>query len=89
MNAIFCIRAQIALAALVWLAGCAQLPGNAAEPRANVNLSGYTPEFRAGYADGCASASAGAALKRDSARFKADANYAQGWQDGHDICARR
>lgn len=52
-----------------------------------VNLSGYPPEFRQGYADGCASANA--PRRRDEARFKSDANYAQGWQDGYDICRRK
>ena len=52
-----------------------------------VNLSGYPPAFRAGYADGCASVDA--ARKRDEPRFKSDAEYAQGWRDGYDICRRR
>jgi len=50
-------------------------------------LSGYSPAFRAGYADGCGSVDA--ARKRDEPRFKADADYAQGWRDGNDICKRR
>jgi hypothetical protein len=52
-----------------------------------VNLSGYPPAFRQGYADGCASLHG--RLKRNDARFKSDAQYAQGWQDGQDICKRR
>jgi hypothetical protein len=54
-----------------------------------VNLSGYPLEFRQGYADGCASANPAAARKRDATRFKDDANYAQGWRDGYDICRKR
>jgi hypothetical protein len=79
----------VALAALLLISACAQLsepPVTAAKP--NVNLAGYPPAFRAGYADGCTSVRQ-SALKRDAARFKSDANYAQGWHDGHDICARR
>lgn len=60
-------------------------PPTAASP--GVNLSGYPPGFRAGYADGCTSA--GAAVKRDEPRFKTDSDYAQGWRDGNDICKRR
>jgi hemolysin activation/secretion protein len=56
-------------------------------PAPTVNLSGYPPEFRQGYADGCASVNA--ARKRDEARFKKDTQYAQGWRDGYDICQRR
>ena len=62
--------------------GCAGQPAPTAE-RPGVNLSGYPPAFRAGYADGCASA------KPNAARFRSDANYAQGWRDGYDICGRR
>jgi hypothetical protein len=50
-------------------AGCAT-PSQPPAPA--VNLSGYPPEFRQGYTDGCASVNA--ARKRDETRFKADAN---------------
>ncbi len=63
--------------------GCANQPA----PAPKVNLSGYAPAFRAGYADGCASVDA--ARRRDDVRFKTDADYAQGWRDGHDICGRK
>ncbi len=74
-------------------AGCAGQPATTTAPRAptaaapGINLSGYSPAFRAGYADGCGSVDA--ARKRDESRFKADADYAQGWRDGADICKRR
>jgi len=61
-------------------------PPTAAKP--GINLSGYSPAFRAGYADGCNSVDAGA-RKRDEARFKAETDYAQGWRDGNDICKRK
>jgi len=73
--------------AAILVAGC--VGPTASSPRSNVNLSGYPPEFRQGYADGCASVQMGAARKRDEARFKSDANYMQGWSDGYDICQRR
>ena len=76
------IQAMLALAVV---AGCASQPASAPQPK--VNLSGYPPAFRDGYADGCASVNA--ARKRDEARFRSDANYAQGWRDGYDICRRR
>jgi hypothetical protein len=78
---------------LLVLAICATavLPGCAAGPTqgSNVNLSGFPPQFREGYADGCASARG--PRKRDEARFKsgADPQYASGWRDGFDICSRR
>ena len=81
------------------IAGCAGQPTSTSTteptpaPRAptpaapGINLSGYSPGFRVGYADGCASVDA--ARKRDEARFKTDPDYAQGWRDGNDICRRR
>jgi len=60
-------------------------PPTAASP--GINLTGYSPSFRAGYADGCSSVDA--APRRDDARFKAEPDYAQGWRDGNDICKRK
>lgn len=74
-----------AILALALAAGCTSQPAPELSP--NVNLSGYPPEFRQGYTDGCASVNA--ARKRDEARFKSDANYAQGWRDGYSICKSR
>jgi hypothetical protein len=71
--------------ALAVVAGCASQPAPAPQPK--VNLSGYPPAFRDGYADGCASVNS--ARKRDEARFKSDANYATGWRDGYSICKPR
>jgi len=72
-------------------AGCASRPAPprqvAPDTKQSVNLSGYPPEFRQGYADGCASVNA--AHRRDEARFKSDANYAMGWRDGNSICKPR
>jgi hypothetical protein len=71
---------------LLVVAGCA---AQSTAPAPAVNLSGYPPEFRQGYADGCASTKSGAARKRDEARYKSDTDYAQGWRDGYDICQRK
>jgi hypothetical protein len=77
-----------AAAVMLALAGCATSPPSSSTAKPPpVNLSGFPPEFRAGYSDGCASVNA--ARRRDEARFKADANYAQGWRDGYDACRRR
>jgi hypothetical protein len=67
-------------------AGCAQ-PASKPPPAPNVNLSGYPPEFRQGYADGCSSA--GGSRTRNEERFKSDPQYAAGWRDGNDICRKR
>jgi hypothetical protein len=56
---------------------------------ANVNLAGYPPAFRAGYLDGCDSSKRANGQIRDEDRFKHDPQYASGWRDGFDICAKR
>ncbi len=67
------------------LAGCAVAP----EPKpAPVNLSGFSPAFKQGYADGCESASS-RRERRNEPRYKADADYLRGWNDGLSICAKR
>ena len=63
------------------LVGCA---GGAAP----VNLVGFSPAFKQGYTDGCESAGA-LRQRRDEARYKAEADYLQGWNDGYSICAKR
>ena len=77
------------IAVIMWaiLAGCTGHPAPATYPK--INLAGYPLEFRQGYAEGCASAQPYAGPKRDEMRFKSDPNYAQGWQDGYDICRRQ
>ena len=91
------MRIRLIAVGAALIAGCAgqqtgpTQPGEAPPPTAakpGINLSGYSPAFRAGYADGCNSVDAGA-RKRDEARFKAETDYAQGWRDGNDICKRK
>ncbi len=48
------------------------------------NLSGYSAVYKRGHADGCASA--GGSLQRDARRYKSDADYMMGWNDGRDAC---
>jgi hypothetical protein len=68
--------------------GLAVTACTSADREANVNLGGYPPAFRAGYADGCDSAKRLAGTTRDEARFKSDPMYATGWRDGYDICKK-
>ena len=95
------MRIRLITVGAALIAGCAgqqtspTQPGEAPPPpkaptaaKPGINLSGYSPAFRAGYADGCNSVDAGA-RKRDEARFKAETDYAQGWRDGNDICKRK
>jgi len=75
---------------LLLVASCTsapERPGSPAAAGSNVNLSGFPPEFRQGYADGCSSARG--ARVRDEARNKQDMQYAAGWRDGFDICRRK
>jgi hypothetical protein len=64
------------------VAACAGSPS----PARQVNLSGYSPTFKQGYADGCDSV--GAERRRDEQRYKKDADYMMGWNDGNSICAQ-
>ncbi len=82
-------RAGVLVAAALALAACGATgpvrPG-AEDPdtvtRA-INLSGFPPEFRRGFTDGCAAARAGQA----DARSKVSGQYSVGWQDGFDYCS--
>ena len=72
-------------AALV-LAACVSAPSRR-PAGADVNLSGFPPEFKQGYADGCSSAEG--PRVRDETRYRGDTQYASGWRDGFDICRRK
>jgi len=81
-------RAFFSAAALllsVLASGCA--PSKPPPPA--VNLSGFPPAFRDGYAAGCDSAKRGGAPHRDETRFTQDKQYAAGWRDGFDMCKRK
>ena len=73
------------LVVTVLLVGCAEQQAVTRTPR--VNLSGYSAEFKDGYADGCDSVAG--PDKRNAARFGADARYAQGWRDGYSVCSKK
>ena len=78
------MRIVLILACVGLLVGCAE--HRAATRAPGVNLSGFSAEFKHGYADGCASVSA--PMKRDESRFDINAQYAQGWRDGYFICKK-
>lgn len=56
---------------------------------ARVNLSGFSPVFKQGYDDGCVSSSTRNGARRDEGRYKTEADYMMGWNDGYSACRRR
>jgi len=67
---------------MLLFAGCSGAPATGP-----VNLSGFSPAFKQGYADGCDSAGM-RGQKRNESRYKKDSEYMQGWDDGHSVCRR-
>lgn len=51
-----------------------------------INQAGYSPAFKQGYADGCESVQA--SRRRDERRYRSDADYMMGWNDGYSACGR-
>lgn len=80
------IRFVAVLGAVCALGACAQ---QATPAKPGINLSGFPPEFREGYSDGCNSARAVVGARKDEARLKSDPQYAQGWRDGYDVCKKK
>lgn len=52
-----------------------------------VNLSGYSQPFKEGFAAGCKTARG--TPTKDEVRFRSDADYKLGWDDGVSVCGRR
>ena len=83
------MRQFFAIVMALGLAGCATQspppsPG-ATQPATvtqKINLSGYPPEFRKGFTDGCSVARGESKI----ARPKGESQYAAGWGDGYDYC---
>ncbi len=66
------------------LAACTAAPG----PKPpQVNLGGYSEAFKQGYAEGCESAGA-RSQRRNEGRYKTEADYMMGWNDGFSACRR-
>jgi len=74
---------MLAAATVVLGAACAP----AEPPPPAVNLTGFPPAFRDGYAAGCDSARRGT-TRRDEKRYAQDRQYAAGWRDGLDVCGK-
>ncbi len=53
----------------------------------SINLSGFPPEYKRGFAAGCENAKN--ASGRSAQHPKGDASFVQGWQDGVDYCRPR
>lgn len=53
----------------------------------SINLSGFPPEYKRGFAAGCENAKN--ASDRSAQHPKGDASFVQGWQDGLDYCSSR
>ena len=68
------------------LAGCAGAPET--REAGPVNLSGFSPSFKEGYADGCESAGT-RSQRRNKNRYQTEADYMRGWNDGFSVCQRR
>lgn len=60
-------------------------PERAARTTQSLNLSGFPPDYRRGFTDGCAAVGAAPAALSAGA----DAQYQQGFKDGHSYCTRR
>ena len=78
------LRRACIIAAVIAAAACAPHP----PPQAKVNLSGFPPAFRDGYAAGCESATS-LFERKDRKRFDEDRQYAAGWKDGLSACRRK
>jgi hypothetical protein len=86
------VRIAVVLLLSAVLVGCAsQSRRVGADDPANVtssiNLSGFPPEYKRGFAAGCENAKD--ASGRSAPRPKGDESFVQGWQDGVDYCRSR
>lgn len=86
------MRIALSLLLCALLAGCASksLRVGADDPAhvtSSINLSGFPPEYKRGFAAGCEHAKD--ASGQPTQRPKGDASFVQGWQDGVDYCRSR
>ncbi len=86
------VRIAVLLLLSAVLTGCASpfLRAGADDPAHvtdSINLSGFPPEYKRGFAAGCENAKDASA--RPVQRPKGDASFVQGWQDGADSCRSR
>ena len=83
------MRVLLVLSFIATICGCASptLRAGAEDPARvtqSINLSGFPPEYKQGFASGCEAASG-----RGAQRPKGAGADAQGWQDGFDYCKPR
>ena len=70
---------------LAFAAGCASVgSGDRPAPAPPYNLAGYSVAFKEGYGDACA-----IPRRRNEQRYKSDADYGMGWNDGQSVCKAR
>jgi hypothetical protein len=86
------VRISVLLLLSALLGGCAfqSLRVGADDPAHvtdSINLSGFPPEYKRGFAAGCENAKD--ASSRSAQRPKGEASFVQGWQDGADYCRSR
>jgi len=86
------VRIAALLLLFAGVAGCASQslrPGadDPAHVTDSINLSGFPPEYKRGFAAGCENVKD--ASSRPAQRPKGDASFVQGWQDGADYCRSR
>lgn len=80
------IHIVIAIVAALALTGCGIF-----FPSAKMRAAKNTPGFKAGFSDGCASATTQGAIDsgnrvRDAAAYESDKNYRSGWASGYTNC---
>jgi hypothetical protein len=86
------MRIAVSLLLSAVLVGCASQPlrvgaDDPAHVTDSINLSGFPPEYKRGFAAGCEKAKD--APGRAATRPKGEASFVQGWQDGVDYCRSR
>jgi uncharacterized protein YceK len=84
------LRQATLLISITLLAGCGT-PLLQEEPKQQqpqrVNLRGYSDSFKQGYGDGCESAGS-RSQRRNEGRYKTEADYMMGWNDGFSACRK-
>jgi hypothetical protein len=91
-NEISAVRIAVSSLLFACVAGCASpaLRAGADDPAhvtSSINLSGFPPEYKRGFAAGCENART--ASGHPGQGPKTNASFAQGWQDGVDYCSPR
>lgn len=81
----------LVLLSLVLLVGCAgtSSPTSRVTRSSDLNLSGFPPEYRKAFDDGCERARAGGRVSEAPSFKSSPAQVVQGWRDGFDICRKR